>query len=219
MIRINLLPIRAAKKKESVRQQASIAGLSIVLLVIILGIFYFSITKTINELRESISNEEKESSRLDKVIGELKNVEAEKKVVLEKLNIVKQLEVNRRTHLKILSDIAGAVPEKVWIETLKDSGQTVVITGFAAADDIVADFMKALEKTLVSWKIELEVVQQAIEEKVKSEDTYVYNSTGRTDPFRSLILGKKEKIKLAGFTIRLEKPKETPPQPLTKPKV
>ncbi|HBR16394.1 MAG: hypothetical protein A3G39_06450 [Deltaproteobacteria bacterium RIFCSPLOWO2_12_FULL_43_16] len=191
MIRINLLPIRAAKKKESVRQQASIAGLSIVLLVIILGIFYFSITKTINELRESISNEEKESSRLDKVIGELKNVEAEKKVVLEKLNIVKQLEVNRRTHLKILSDIAGAVPEKVWIETLKDSGQTVVITGFAAADDIVADFMKALEKTLVSWKIELEVVQQA----------------------------EKEKIKLAGFTIRLEKPKETPPQPLTKPKV
>src|SRR3989338_6648518 len=155
MIRINLLPIRAAKKKESV------------------------------------SNEEKESSRLDKVIGELKNVEAEKKVVLEKLNIVKQLEVNRRTHLKILSDIAGAVPEKVWIETLKDSGQTVVITGFAAADDIVADFMKALEKTLVSWKIELEVVQQA----------------------------EKEKIKLAGFTIRLEKPKETPPQPLTKPKV
>lgn len=191
MIRINLLPIRAAKKKESIRQQASIAGLSIALLVIILGIFYFSITKTINDLRESISNEEKESARLDKVIGELKNVEAEKKVVLEKLNIVKQLEVNRRTHLKILSDIAGAVPEKVWIETLKDSGQTVVITGFAAADDIVADFMKALEKTLVSWKIELEVVQQA----------------------------EKEKIKLAGFTIRLEKPKETPPQPLTKPKV
>lgn len=191
MIRINLLPIRAAKKKESIRQQASIAGLSIALLVIILGIFYFSITKTINDLRESISNEEKESARLDKVIGELKNVEAEKKVVLEKLNIVKQLEVNRRTHLKILSDIAGAVPEKVWIETLKDSGQTVVITGFAAADDIVADFMKALEKTLVSWKVELEVVQQA----------------------------EKEKIKLAGFTIRLEKPKETPPQPLTKPKV
>lgn len=191
MIRINLLPIRAAKKKESIRQQASIAGLSIALLLIILGIFYFSITKTINELRESISNEEKESARLAKVIGELKNVEAEKKVVLEKLNIVKQLEVNRRTHLKILSDIAGAVPEKVWIETLKDSGQTVVITGFAAADDIVADFMKALEKTLVSWKVELEVVQQA----------------------------EKEKIKLAGFTIRLEKPKETPPQPLTKPKV
>ena len=53
MIRINLLPIRAAKKKESVRQQACIAGLSIVLLVIILGIFYFSITKTINDLTNS----------------------------------------------------------------------------------------------------------------------------------------------------------------------
>ncbi|MBI5748198.1 MAG: pilus assembly protein PilP [Nitrospinae bacterium] len=33
------------------------------------------------------------------------------------------------------------------------------------------------------------------EEKIKSEGIYVYNSTGKTDPFRSLILGKKEKIK------------------------
>ena len=46
------------------------------------------------------------------------------------------------------------------------------------------------------------------EEKVKSEDTYVYNSTGRTDPFRSLILGKKEKIKLEEEKRKTEVAKE-----------
>ncbi|MBI3398055.1 MAG: PilN domain-containing protein [Deltaproteobacteria bacterium] len=191
MIRINLLPVRAAKKKETIRQQASVAGLSVIFVLIVLGIFYFSISSKINELKESIGSEEKEISKLDKEIGEVKNVEAEKKVVLEKLNIVKQLEVNKRSHLKMLYDIAAAVPEKVWIDSLKESGQTVVITGFAAGDDIVADFMRVLEKTLVSWKIELEIAQQT----------------------------EKEKVKLANFTIRLERPTETPPQSPAKPKV
>ena len=183
MIRINLLPVRLAKKKESIRQQASVAGLSIVLLFIILGVFYFSITNGIAELKVSISNEEKTIAQLDKEIGELKNVENEKKVILEKLNIVRQLEIDRRRHLKIISDITAAMPEKVWIDSLKDSGQTVTLIGFAGADDIVADFMRQLEKTLVSWKVELEVINQV----------------------------EKEKIKLAGFTIRLEAPKGPPP--------
>lgn len=47
------------------------------------------------------------------------------------------------------------------------------------------------------------------EEKVKSEDTYVYNSTGRIDPFRSLILGKKEKIKLDEEKRKTEEAKES----------
>ena len=176
MIRINLLPVRLAKKKESIRQQLSIAGLSIVLLLVILGILYFSVTTKITALKDSIAAEQKTIAQLDKEIGELKNIEAEKKMVLDKLNIVKQLEVNKRRHLKMIYEIAGATPEKLWVDSLKDSGHTVIITGFAGGDDIVADFMRRLEKSFSSGKVELEVVSQV----------------------------EKDKVKLAGFTIRLE---------------
>ena len=179
MIRINLLPVRVAKKKESIRQQASVTGLSVVLLLLVLGIVYFSITKKVREINEAIKTEEKNIAQLDKEIGELKNIENEKKVILEKLNIVRQLEVNKRRHIKMLYDIAVAMPERVWIEALKEAGQTVTITGFAASDDVVADFMRSLKAILGAWNVELEIVEQK----------------------------EKEKIKLAGFTIRLEKPK------------
>lgn len=190
MIRINLLPVRAAKKKETIRQQASIAGLSVVLLLIICGVLYFSITKKIGDLKNSIKAEESTIAQLDKEIGELKNVESENKAILDKLNIVKQLEVNKRQHLKLFADIAASIPEKLWIDSLKDAGQNITITGFAAADDVVADFMRRLEKKLVVWKVELEVVSQV----------------------------EKEKQKLAAFTIKLERPKETAPQVSAKPK-
>ena len=179
MIRINLLPVRVAKKKESIRQQASVAGLSVVLLLLVLGIVYFSITKKVREINEAIKTEERNIAQLDKEIGELKNIENEKKVIMEKLNIVRQLEVNKRRHIKMLYDIAVAMPERVWIEALKEAGQTVTITGFAASDDVVADFMRSLKGILGAWNVELEIVEQK----------------------------EKEKIKLAGFTIRLEKPK------------
>ncbi len=179
MIRINLLPIRAEKKRETLRRQLSVAGLSVVLLSLILWGIYFSATNKIAQLNNSIAAEENKSAQLDKEIGELKNIENERKVVLEKLNIVKQLDVNRKWHLKMFSDITGAMPEKVWIDSLKETGQTVAITGFAASDDVVADFMRSLEKTLAGWKVELEVVSQVL----------------------------RENQKLAGFTIRLERPK------------
>lgn len=190
MIRINLLPVRAAKKKETIRQQASIAGLSVVALLLVLGFLYFSVTKKVAELNDSIVGEEKEITRLDKEIGELKNVEGEKKVILDKLNIVKQLEVNKKQHLKLFADIAGSMPEKLWIDSLKDAGQNITIMGFAAGDEVVAEFMRRLEKTLAPWKVELEVVNQV----------------------------EKEKQKLAGFTIKLERPKEAAPPASTKPK-
>jgi len=179
MIRINLLPVRVAKKKESIRQQASVTGLSVVVLLLVLGMVYFSINKKVKEINEAIKTEEKNIAQLDKEIGELKNIENEKKVILEKLNIVRQLEVNKRRHIKMLYDIAVAMPERVWIETLKEAGQTVTITGFAASDDVVADFMRSLKGILGAWNVELEIVEQK----------------------------EKEKMKLAGFTIRLERPK------------
>lgn len=190
MIKINLLPVRAAKKKETIRQQVSVAGLSVVALLLVLGFLYFSVTKKVAELNASMAGEGKEITRLDKEIGELKNVESEKKIILDKLNIVKQLEVNKRQHLKLFADIAGSIPEKLWIDSLKEAGQNITITGFAAGDEVVAEFMRRLEKTLAPWKVELEVVNQV----------------------------EKEKQKLAGFTIKLERPKETAPPASTKPK-
>lgn len=183
MIRINLLPVRGEKKKESIRQQLSIAGLTILLLCLILGIVYFSINRKIAEFKDAISSEEKNIAILDKEIGELKNIEIEKKIVLEKLNIVKQLDVNRRVHLNLITDVTNALPEKVWIDSIKDMGRTVNITGFAIEEDLVADFMRGLERILSLWKIELEIAQQV----------------------------DKSGVKLSGFTIRLEKPKQLNP--------
>ena len=56
MIRINLLPVRAAKKKESVRFQLTIAGLCTVFVIAVSVLVYISATSEASQLSTDITN-------------------------------------------------------------------------------------------------------------------------------------------------------------------
>ena len=55
MIKINLLPFRAARKKENIRQQVTIFALSIILVLVILVVFQGSLSGKIKDLNKDIS--------------------------------------------------------------------------------------------------------------------------------------------------------------------
>lgn len=177
MIKINLLPVRLAKKKETARRQISIASLLTVFLMILMGGFYLSKASEIRKLKADIDSSNQELERLKKEIGELSRLKEEKKVIEEKLNIVRQLEKNKTGPVRLLDDIVKAIPEKVWLESLKDSDTTTIMTGFAISEEMIAEFMRGLERSPNLSRVVLEISQ-------------------KTD---------KGGIKLKGFTIRLEK--------------
>ena len=86
MIRINLLPVRAAKKKETVKQQATIAISSIVAVLLIFVALYSVTLGKISGTKNDITSAEGEIQQLKKKIGEIDN--------LKKL----QAEVAQREH-------------------------------------------------------------------------------------------------------------------------
>ena len=67
MIRINLLPVRALKKKESMRQTLSILGLSLGLVVLVILFFHLSLANKINQVETQIAayNEEIRKLKID----------------------------------------------------------------------------------------------------------------------------------------------------------
>ena len=68
MIRINLLPFRAARKKENIRRQVSIFVLSLVFLLIILVYYNWSLGSKIDDLDAQIKQTESELNEYDKII-------------------------------------------------------------------------------------------------------------------------------------------------------
>ncbi|MEK7772785.1 MAG: PilN domain-containing protein [Deltaproteobacteria bacterium] len=185
MIRINLLPVRAAKKKESVRLQFTIAGLVIFMCVSATVIVYLTIRSEAAYLSSDISSGEQELNMLKIKIGELSRIKEQKKIVENKLNIINELEKARTGPAKFFRMLSDSAPERSWVASIKDDGNNIILKGYASTDEDVADFMRSLSKYKGFIEaVELEVAQRVVENETKTD--------------------------VVGFTLRLEKVK--PPE-------
>lgn len=145
MIQINLLPVRAAKKREFGRQQLVLFGL---LLVIACGANYAWYQKVNNDLDAMNGKIEKlktDIAQLEKTIGEVKSITQEKKALEDKLKILDSLKTNRTGPVKLMDELAILIPNKVWISEYSDVGGVVRIRGQALSYDDLSTFSKKLK--------------------------------------------------------------------------
>jgi len=145
MIRINLLPVRAEKKKESVRQQALLAAGALVALGAVLGGVHLTLGASISEMQGRITQRSAEIKRLQGIIGEVKEYKEKKRELEEKIAVIGGLEARQRGPSQILHELAVLVPEKLWIETAKDQGGALSLSGVAIDNQTIAQFMTKLE--------------------------------------------------------------------------
>lgn len=168
MIRINLLPVRAAKKKESIRFQLTIAGLATFLVTAVSLAVYIIAAAEARGLQEQITSGGQELNELTKKIGELSKIKEQKRIVEEKLRIITQLESDRTGPVRLLKNISEAVPQRVWVKTLRDKDYQITIEGYASDDEMVAEFMRGLEKANMG-RVELEVAKRETEKESGAE--------------------------------------------------
>jgi type IV pilus assembly protein PilN len=160
MIKINLLPVRVAKKKESVRQQISIFCLSVVgVLVLALGIYMLTVAK-ISAANDEIVKSEQEITQLKAKIGEIDNIKKFQAEVKKKLDILNQLRRGKSGPGIRLAKLSNAVPEKLWLTRYTENGGNVSLGGIAYNEDLIAAFMRNLQASGEFMNVELGVSEQ-----------------------------------------------------------
>lgn len=160
MIKVNLLPVRAAAKLESLKVQASIAVLSLILLSIIIGYFHYMISDRIDGIRIEINDTQKEIDSLKSIIAKVNKFKKDKEVLEKKLNVIKKLDQGRRGPVHLMDELSSVVPDKLWIENLKEAGWRLTMTGLALDHDTIADFMTNMERSAMFENVKLQSTQQ-----------------------------------------------------------
>lgn len=162
MIKINLLPLRAARKKEAAIQQLTIAGSVIVLLAVIIlslyGLKRVQITSSKNEIEIS----KNKIKMLEKKIGKLNELKALKEQVKKKLDILSLLRKNKTGPAQRLASLSDLTPDQLWLTNYNESDQDVKISGVALTEDLIAQFMKAIEASSDFMAVELIVSEQIV---------------------------------------------------------
>jgi len=160
MIRINLLPVRAEKKRETVRQQLTLAVALLVLLFAGIAAVHIMLGNDIDDLQARITQRRAEISRLQVIIGEVKEFKKKKRELEEKIEVIAQLEARQRGPVRVLDELARIVPKEIWIERLKDSGGALSLEGFAVDNQTIARFMTSMEASPWFRGVRLEVTKQ-----------------------------------------------------------
>ena len=91
MIRINLLPIRQTRKRETVQQQ--LVAFAMVLSVTILACFtwWHFVSSELEKTGETIRTKEAEIAQLQQIIGQVSEYNTKKKELQDKLQVITQL--------------------------------------------------------------------------------------------------------------------------------
>ena len=145
MIRINL--VRGKRKK---RRDLNFDVLYLLIpLAVAAGLFLFHGTVTARraELQEGIVKAEADIVRLKREIGEVERFKERKAELQRKVDIISNLQANRKGPVKVFEALSAAIPEKCWVEKLSLDGQKVSLVGVAVNNDTVANFMVALGQT------------------------------------------------------------------------
>jgi len=160
MIKINLLPVRAAKKKETAIQQISIFCFSIVLVAVVLMALYGLKLGQISSAKNDISAANIKINELKAKIGKLEELKKFKEQVKKKLDVLSQLRKNKTGPAQRLATLSDITPDKLWLTAYVESSDNVKLAGIAYTEDLIAQFMRNVQASNDYTGVELIVSEQ-----------------------------------------------------------
>lgn len=161
MIKINLLPVRAAKKKETAFQQITIFCVVVFLVGAIVMSLYFVKRVQVSAAKNDITAANNKINELKTKIGKLEELKTLKEQVKKKLDVLSQLRKNKTGPAQRLTTLSDITPEQLWLTSYSESGSDVKISGMAFNEELIAQFMRTLEASTDFMSVELSVSEQS----------------------------------------------------------
>ncbi|MDB5845923.1 MAG: Type pilus biosis protein PilN [Polaromonas sp.] len=142
MILINLLPHREAARKRRREVFFVTLGLSALAGVLICSIAYSWYLTQIESQRGRNTFLQSEIKRLDEQIKDIATLQAEINSLKARQTAVEDLQGNRNLPVYLLSELVRQLPDGVYVNSLKQENQTVLLTGIAQSNERVSELLR-----------------------------------------------------------------------------
>ena len=145
MIRVNLLPHRAEKRKARQLQFIVFSVISLILGAVLVGFVHVAISTQISyqERRNTFLNQN--ITILDKQIAEIKKLREQTQALLARKTVVENLQSTRSDVVHLLDQMLRILPDGVYLKSLKQTGYKISIDGYAQSSARVSTLMRSIE--------------------------------------------------------------------------
>ena len=169
MIRINLLPYRESRKKESILRQINIFLVVFFIVFVILVFYSIWLGNKIEDLNTKIKNTKRLLTQAETQAKKVDQIKNELEKLGHKIDVIKNIEMNRRAPVLLLENMTKMVAEadsdnkpvkRLWFTDFEESGGKVNIKGIALDNKTIADFMSRLEDSKLYTNVNLKTITQ-----------------------------------------------------------
>jgi type IV pilus assembly protein PilN len=196
MIRINLLPVKAAKRREQGQRQLLVGAAVITLAVVGIIVFHTAQASQINELRTKNQETSTAIARLKAEIGDYEVVKAQREDLIRQRDAIKRLQSNRAGPVWLMRELSDVLtkgkgptfnkeqyeeqlrrdpsagvnpnwePVRLWLINYEEKAHQVKIHGAAKSDEDVAEFLKRLKLSAFFSNVYWQQTQPQFDQKL-----------------------------------------------------
>ena len=144
MILINLLPHREAARKQKREFFFVMLGIAALLGGLICGGVYSWYQTQISGQKDKNSLLKREITKLESQIKDIAGLQQEIAALRARQGAVEELQGNRNLPVYLLTELVKQLPDGVYINSMKQDGQIVLITGVAQSNERVSELLRNL---------------------------------------------------------------------------
>ena len=144
MIRVNLLPHRQIRREARQREFGLMALFSAIAASVIIFLGYSYINAKIDAQAERNARLDAAIVKLDKEIADIKDLKDQISTMLERKQVVENLQTNRSQAVVVLDELSRQLPEGMYLKSIKQQGNIISVEGVADTNARVATLVRNL---------------------------------------------------------------------------
>lgn len=159
MIRVNLIPVQ---ERRETRGFGELFFGFIVLVALFAVIITLHIVQNhkLEDINLRISKAQQRIRELEVIKKKVDDFKAKNNELNRRIEIINILEKNRTGPLYVMDALAGAIPNRAWIDEFSETSLNAKLVGVADNEFTVADFMEGLQNSPYFTGVELGVIKK-----------------------------------------------------------
>jgi type IV pilus assembly protein PilN len=142
VILINLLPHREEKRRQRKRAFYGTLVASALLGLVIAGAWYAVLMQLTSAQQARNDFLKTEIARLEAQIKDIATLRAEIEALKARQKAVEDLQTDRNVPVYLLDELVKQTPEGIYLTSVKQNGQVVLVTGMAQTNERVSEFLR-----------------------------------------------------------------------------
>lgn len=144
MLKINLLPVREARRRADLRQYVMQTLLVMIVVVGVIGVFHSRLTDQIGKTQARVAQMQSDIDQFAPQVAQVQAFKKRKSELEKKIDVIDGLDKARSGPVRVMDELATRTPDRLWLTEISTKGNTINLKGQSLDNELVALFLRSL---------------------------------------------------------------------------